>query len=128
MKGHLLKTSTNKNALRTDSITGEFEEFPLLNKPFIIEGEPLNKAASFRRVITSLVKEFHIMNESEIVFITENSRYSLTYDPVEASQYLINNLWHPDESPFYFKHLLYDKPKSLMDALNKELHWKSINI
>lgn len=76
MKGILIKISNNDNALRTDSMEGEFEFFPKIGTSFRIFGESLTADGDIRIVTTSVVKNVEQI-ENIYRFQTLNSTYKL---------------------------------------------------
>lgn len=77
----LTKLSDNQNAVRSASMDGWCNEWPQEGQPFMCFGPPIDPAADFRVIQTSLVQSvttafirgtntFH-----SAVFTTENSRY-----------------------------------------------------
>jgi len=81
MYGKLKRLDTNGvvsgHPLRTEDITGHFEDPPTIGRGFRIIGAPITAGSIARMVTTSAVKEVQPL-ESSWVFQTENSRYSLT--------------------------------------------------
>ena len=79
MFGILTKLSENKNAFRTKSIFGWFNELPQIEDNFsIYNNQPLSIEEGLRTVITSPVQEM-TLGEKTIIFKTLNSTYQLDY-------------------------------------------------
>lgn len=78
MNGKLTKISENKNALRTNSVMGEFVEYPEVGMPFFLFGKALDMTdpGYFRQVNTSVVQEVKKI-DTGIEFRTLNSVYRL---------------------------------------------------
>jgi hypothetical protein len=75
--GTLTKISDNKNALRTKSVAGVYQQNPTIGAPFSIYGKALSLNVGMRAVITSPVISVATIDENVVEFSTENSKYRL---------------------------------------------------
>ena len=82
MKGKITKLSDNVNALRTESMTGDFYSWPEVGGRFTIFGKALSIPDGFRMIATFVVqrivsREYLDDGAMTVVFNTENSTYKL---------------------------------------------------
>ena len=73
----LTKLVSANNNLRTNVIYGEYDIPPIVGRMFIMTAEPLDPTKSYRKVTTSPVTKIQVINDTEIVFNTQNSVYKL---------------------------------------------------
>lgn len=76
MKVRLTKIESNHNNLRTNSVEGECQDLPQLDRGLVILADPLEQG-NFRIVNTSIIKEIREIGSNDYVLKTLNSLYRL---------------------------------------------------
>ena len=83
--GELIKIKSNHDNLRTKSVLGHFNDYPKLEKSFILYSDSLSLKDGFRIIKTTPVKDINIDGDS-VYFKTSNSVYKLmVFDNVECN-------------------------------------------
>ena len=80
MNAKLTKIRSTHSNLRTDTVVGFTTALPEVGKVFVMFAPPIDPAATFRQVTTTLVKHVEVIDNT-YRFVTENSTYQLEILP-----------------------------------------------
>lgn len=74
-----LKKVTAGHNIRTDTVIGHCDEYPIIGHPFTMYAESLSFVGGVRYITTSIVKDITVQDEY-LTISTENSTYQLLFN------------------------------------------------